>query len=195
MLALLVSASPNPDSFIHALARAATSALVAAGYRVCAHDLYEENFSPVLSVRETSNTLSADPLVELHCAELSQADLVVVLHPNWWGQPPAIMKGWVDRVFRPGVAYGYPPGVPPHGEPVGLLKARAAIIFNTSNTPADREASAFGDPLDNLWKRCVFGLCGVGRVERSMYGPMSGSGAEQREAWLVDAAALVTRVA
>ena len=195
MLALVVLASPNSGSFAHALAGAAESALSAAGYQVRSHDLYRENFNPVQPTGEMDNTASSDPLVEQHCSELSRAELLVVLHPNWWGQPPAILKGWIDRVFRLNVAYAYPPGVPPQGEPVGILTARAALIFNTSNTPAEREASAFGDPLDNLWRRCVFALCGVSRVERRMFGPMSGSSVEQRAAWLAEATSLVKRVA
>lgn len=195
MLALIVLASPNPTSFVHALAHEAKSTLLAAGYRVSWHDLYDEKFDPVQPTGEMNNTSSPDPLVEQHCTELSQADLVVVLHPNWWGQPPAILKGWIDRVFRLNTAYGYPPGVPPQGEPVGLLKAHGAVILNTSNTPTEREASAFGDPLDNLWRRCVFGLCGIDRVERSMYGPMAGSSVEQRKAWLAEATSLIERMA
>ena len=195
MLALVVFASPNPGSFTHALAETCVSSLSESGYEVCLHDLYAESFNPVQPSSEMQNSSSSDPLVEQHCAELSEADLVVVVHPNWWGQPPAILKGWIDRVFRLNTAYGYPPCVPPEGEPVGLLKARTAVVLNTSNTPLDREALAFGDPLETLWKRCVFALCGVGQVERRMYGPISGSCVEQRAAWLAEAAALVKRVA
>jgi hypothetical protein len=64
-------------------------------------------------------------------------------------------------------------------------------VFNTSNTPAEREQAVFGDPLDVLWRRCVFQLCGVSSVIRRMYGPVSGSTAEQRDQWLAEVAALV----
>ena len=195
MNALLVVASPNADGFAHALAEAAKASLLERHYQVLFHDLYVEAFNPVQPTGELSNASSSDQLIEQHCAELATADLVVVSHPNWWGQPPAILKGWVDRVFRLGTAYGYPPGVPPEGEPLGLLQARAAVVLNTSNTPAEREARVFGDPLDGLWKRCVFGLCGVGRVERRMFGPIAGSSGEQRAAWLAEARALVEHVA
>ncbi|MBC7989885.1 MAG: NAD(P)H-dependent oxidoreductase [Luteimonas sp.] len=195
MKALLVVANPNPCSLTHALAEAARSALLGRGYDVSFHDLYAEGFNPVQPAGEFDNVSSVDPLVEQYCAELEQADFAVVSHPNWWGQPPAILKGWVDRVFRLGTAYGYPPGVPPEGEPVGLLKVRTAVVLNTSNTPAEREAHVFGDPLDALWKRCVFGLCGVSRVERRMFGPVSGSTAEQRHTWLAEARGMVERVA
>ena len=127
MHALLVVAHPSPDSFSHALAHAAREALVEREFAVDSHDLYAEGFDPVQRTGEAGNTASADALVERHCAELARADLVVVCHPNWWGQPPAILKGWIDRVFRLGTAYGYPPGVPPEGVPTGLLRAREAL--------------------------------------------------------------------
>jgi putative NADPH-quinone reductase len=65
------------------------------------------------------------------------------------------LKGWIDRVIRPGVAYRFVDGDSGEGVPVGLLKAKAALVLNTSNTPDDREQSAFGDPLEVLWKRCI----------------------------------------
>jgi putative NADPH-quinone reductase len=74
---------------------------------------------------------------------------------------------------------------------VGLLRARHALVFNTSNTPAEREAAVFGDPLEAVWRRCVFELCGVSRFTRRMFGPMSGSSDGQRARWRAEAQALV----
>ena len=191
MLALSIIAHPRPDSLSHALAAAATRALVQRGYDVAIHDLYAEHFDPVQRTNESSNTRSEDPLVERHCIELAAADVIVIAHPNWWGQPPAILKGWIDRVMRLDTAYGYAPDATPASVPIGLLKARAAFVFNTSNTPGEREDSVFGDPLEAIWKRCVFDLCGVTNVIRRMYGPVSGSTAVERAAWLAEAEALV----
>jgi putative NADPH-quinone reductase len=195
MRALSVVASPNPQSLCHAMADEAARVLRGRGHTLDHHDLYAEHFNPVQPTGELQNTASQDPLVERHCEALAGADLVLVFHPNWWGQPPAILKGWIDRVFRLGTAYGYPPGVPPEGEPVGLLKARHALVFNTSNTPAQREQQVFGDPLELLWKRCVFPLCGVQSVVRRMVGPVSGSSEAQRRQWLAEVRALVEAVA
>ena len=173
------------------MANAACAVLSSRGYELATHDLYEEQFNPVQPTGELSNTASIDPLIEQHCDEVSRADLILVFHPNWWGQPPAILKGWIDRVLRLNTAYGYPPGTPPEGVPIGLLKARRAFVFNTSNTPLEREQAAFGDPLELIWTRCIFPLCGVGDVVRRMYGPVSASSAEQRAAWLAEVSALV----
>jgi NAD(P)H dehydrogenase (quinone) len=192
MNALLVVANPGMSSFSHAMAHVAQEVIARRGGVVRLHDLYEERFDPVQRSGESGNRGSDDELVERHCADLAAADLILVFHPNWWGQPPAIMKGWIDRVFRPGVAYDYPPDTGFDGVPVGLLKAKAALVFNTSNTPREREAATFGDPLQSLWQKCVFGLCGVTRFERRVFGPMASSTAEQRGLWLNDVAALVT---
>lgn len=96
----------------------------------------------------------------------------------------------MDRVLRLGTAYGYPDGAGFDGVPIGLLKAKCAFVFNTSNTPLEREREVFGDPLDTLWRRSVFSLCGVDHVVRRMYGPMSSSSADQRELWLNEVASL-----
>jgi NAD(P)H dehydrogenase (quinone) len=195
MNALLVVANPVPSSFSHAMAQVAIEVLDRGGVMARYHDLYDENFDPVQRTGESGNRSSDDALVEKYCAELAGADLILVFHPNWWGQPPAILKGWIDRVFRPGVAYDYPPGTGPEGVPLGLLKARCALVFNTSNTPLEREHTVFGDPLQTLWKNCVFGLCGVQHFERRLFGPMATSTPEVRRVWLDDVATLVSRYA
>ena len=195
MKALLVIANPGSSSFSHAMARAAEGVLVERGYQILRHDLYAEAFNPVQPAGESSNFTSDDALVEQHCKDLQQADLILVFHPNWWSQPPAILKGWIDRVFRLNTAYAYPPGEGYEGIPVGLLKARQALVFNTSNTPAEREAAVFGDPLESIWRTSVFGLCGVHQVVRRMFAPVAASTPMQREAWLAEVAELVRHAA
>ena len=65
-------------------------------------------------------------------------------------------------------------------------------MFNTSDTPAERETAAFGAPLESIWKRCIFDLCGVKRVERRMFGVVVTSTLEQRQAWLAEVERLCT---
>jgi NAD(P)H dehydrogenase (quinone) len=195
MLAIIVVANPSKNSFSHAMAAVAKSALTERSYEGAFHDLYAEEFAPVQPTGEQANTSSSSEAVERHCSKLARADLIVVCHPNWWGQPPAILKGWVDRVFRLNTAYAYPSGVGPEGIPVGLLRARHALVFNTSNTSRERETSLFGDPLETLWKNCIFGLCGVTSVVRRMYAPTSTSTPEQRGSWLAEVEALVENTA
>jgi putative NADPH-quinone reductase len=99
----------------------------------------------------------------------------------------------VDRVLRPGVAYEFLPGDDGEGVPVGLLKPMTALVLNTSNTPAEREQTLFGDPLQGLWKDCILSFCGVAHVVRRMYGVVCTSTQHQRAAWLEDVAQHVRR--
>jgi putative NADPH-quinone reductase len=94
------------------------------------------------------------------------------------------MKGWIDRAFRPGVAYKFDEGDGGEGVPVGLLRAQTAVIFNTSNTTPERELEVFGDPLDNLWKKCILDFCGVKNVVRETFSVVITSTPQQRAAWL-----------
>lgn len=193
MQILVVLGHPDPGSFNHAIAMTVCEQLKMMGHRVWFHDLCAEAFDPLLPREEIPENGYVPDVIQAHCDALQSADGIVIVHPNWWGQPPAILKGWVDRVFRPGVAYRFEEGDKEEGVPVGLLKATAAVVLNTSNTPDARERTAFGDPLASIWQRCIFDLCGVRTFYRRTFNVVITSSAEQREAWLNEAAALVTR--
>lgn len=189
----LILAHPDPGSFNHAIAETTRRTLLRSGHAVFFHDLYAEGFDPILPAHEIPKGAALPPEIARHCAEIATADGIIVVHPNWWGQPPAILKGWIDRVIRPGVAYEFLDGDDGEGVPVGLLKARTAVVFNTSNTPQARELSAFGDPLDALWRRCILSLCGVPAFDRRMFGVIVTSTPEQRAAWLKEVQVVVGR--
>jgi putative NADPH-quinone reductase len=189
----VILAHPNKSSFNHAIAEAAVKALKQNGHEVYFHDLYEEKFDPILPGEEIPKDVPLTQDIAKHCAEIAEADGIIVIHPNWWGQPPAILKGWIDRVIRPGVAYEFLEEDFGEGVPNGLLKARAAIVFNTSNTSIERELEVFGDPLETIWKSCIFGLCGVNEFHRRMFGIIVTSTDEQRHRWLGEVKEIVNR--
>jgi NAD(P)H dehydrogenase (quinone) len=180
----LILAHPGPQSFNHAIAQAALAELSRLGHLTFFHDLYVEEFDPLLQLDEIPTKARLSPAIEAHCQEIAQADGIIIVHPNWWGQPPAIMKGWIDRVIRSGTAYRFLEGDNGEGVPEGLLKARVALVFNTSNTPAQREQAVFGDPLESIWRHCIFGLCGVSNVHREMFSMLIMSTPAQRQGWL-----------
>ncbi len=189
----IILAHPDPTSFNHAIAETAADELRGYGHTVHFHDLYREGFDPLLPPEEVPTVPLGllPPVIVKHCEEIAEARAIVVVHPNWWGQPPAVLKGWIDRVIRPGVAYRFLEGDGGEGVPVGLLKAKTALIFNTANTPAAREAAVFGDPLELIWRNCVFGLCGVGDVRRHVFSVVVTSSEQQRETWLDEVRRLV----
>lgn len=190
----VILAHPDPESFNHAIARTAVEQLNKYRHQVFFHDLYRENFDPLLFGDEIPSDASPPQLIKDHCDETKEADGIIVVHPNWWGQPPAILTGWIDRVMRPGIAYEFLEGDSGEGVPNGLLKARTAIVFNTSNTDSKREREVFGDPLETIWKNCIFGLCGVTNFHRRTFGIVVTSTETQRIQWLDDVKAMVDSV-
>jgi putative NADPH-quinone reductase len=186
MIISVILAHPDPKSFNHAIARTAVEAIKANGHKIFFHDLYQEKFDPLLCTKEIANNAKLPAKIKKHCEEIASADGIVIVHPNWWGQPPAILKGWMDRVIRPDVAYKFLEGDTGEGIPKGLLKARIALVLNTSNTETKREKDVFGDPLETIWKNCIFGLCGITNFHRRMFNVIVTSTEDQRRAWLND---------
>lgn len=182
---------PDPNSFNHAIANTCRQFLREEGHTVFFHDLYAEGFMPCLPSTEIPRNGKVDPVIQILCNELTQSDAIIIVHPNWWGQPPAILKGWIDRVLRPGVTYGFEAEDNGEGVPVGLLKAQFAIVFNTSNTSEDRENNIFLDPLETIWKNCIFDLCGVKNFTRKMFRIIVTSTPDQRQIWLKEVESLI----
>lgn len=186
MKVLVILGHQRPGSFCHAITEAAVEQLQADGHETIVHDLYQEGFDPILPDAEIGREVRLDPTVQGHCDELMAVDGYVVVHPNWWATPPAILKGWIDRVVRQGLAYSFnESGV------VGHLAGKTAVVFTTSNTPRDVELAVYGDPLENFWKTCVFGMCGVEDFTRRNYEPIILSTPEQRSGWLEETKKIV----
>lgn len=200
---VLVLAHPRPDSLNHALARRLGDAVTRAGAHLVAHDLYAERFDPVLRAEESYvvgrdlhlGGPSGDPLLDRHRADLASADALVVVHPSWWGKPPAILAGWLDRVLVPGVAYRLPDA---GGLPERLLGIRRLVVVNTTDTPAEREATVFGDPLAAIWERCVGTYLGSPTtptvVERTVLASVNEADDAQRTRWLDEMEGLGVRL-
>jgi NAD(P)H dehydrogenase (quinone) len=186
MRVLVIIGHQQQGSFNHAIAQAAVEELKAAGHEVLYHDLYAERFDPILPAHEIPNDAEIDPVIKQHCDEVLAADGYVIVHPNWWGMPPAILKGWVDRVIRQGTMYRFGPnGV------VQNLKGKRALVLTTSNTPREDELRLFGDPLENLWKACIFNFVGVEDFRRRNFESIILSTVEQRQGWLQEVRQLV----
>ena len=196
MRILSLVAHPRESSFCHAISGRVRNALSNAGHDVVHHDLYSEGFDPCLKAEEAytiGDTFEAalsrgeDPVVRQHRSDIAAADGLLIVHPNWWGKPPAILSGWMDRVLVPGVAYRLSTA---DGLPEGLLAIRTALVLNTSDTSAQREEEQLGDPLESIWGRCVLPYCGVKAFRRHVFRPVVGSSDEQRGDWLAEAEAI-----
>lgn len=129
---LLVYAHPNPASFNHAIHDTIAQTLEAQGHAVVVRDLYTLNFNPVLSGEDfaglRSGTLPAD--IKAEQEHVAWADVISFVYPTWWVGMPAILKGYIDRVFSYGFAFSY--GAE---GPMGLLKGKKAFLVSTGGNP------------------------------------------------------------
>lgn len=180
MRILIILGNQRPGSFCHAIAQTAADELAAAGHETIFHDLYAEQWDPVLPDDEIPKGSRRAAIVQQHCDELAAADGMLVIHPNWWSMPPAILKGWIDRVLCQGVAYDIAEG----GQIVGYLRKKMVVVWTTSNTPRDMELALYGDPLQKLWETCIFGFCGVENFYRRNFESIVMSTPQERAAWL-----------
>ncbi|MGD9913398.1 MAG: NAD(P)H-dependent oxidoreductase [Rhizobiaceae bacterium] len=108
MRVLLVYCHPVPDSFNAAVRDTAIEALTQRGWEVRVSDLYAENFDPVMreDERRTYNDHApADPALAPHIDNLRWAEALLFVYPTWWYGLPAMLKGWLDRVWALDVAF------------------------------------------------------------------------------------------
>src|ERR687897_2494656 len=108
---LVVRAHPQEGSYTHAVADAAIHGFEGAGHHVTLLDLYASGFAPAMSAAERAAYHGAEPLIDPqtveHAALVRRAEILVFVYPTWWSGPPAILKGWLERVFVPGVAFRF----------------------------------------------------------------------------------------
>jgi len=111
MEVLVVCAHPHPDSFNHAIVTAVEKGCARANHHTTTLDLYALGFAAAMSAEEHrayhGEHPIVDPMVAEHAALVQQAQTLVFVYPTWWSQPPAILRGWLERVLVPGVAFRF----------------------------------------------------------------------------------------
>jgi NAD(P)H dehydrogenase (quinone) len=132
MRVVVVIAHPDPNSFNHAIASTACTALNAAGHEVTVLDLYAEEFRTAMSPAERlayhSDRPILDPMAERHADIVKQAEALVFVYPTWWSTVPAILKGWLERVMVPGVGFVFDDD---HHVRRGLTQVRRIVGIST----------------------------------------------------------------
>ena len=191
MNVLMIFAHPYDKSLNYAIYRRALGALENNGHDVIAHDLYAENFDPVLKGYEAaSDGPPTDEVIKLHAKHLTWADGIIVIHPTWWGQMPAILKGWVDRVIKNGIAFTFREDEDRNKQRVRLVKIKKALVINTANSSAKKE-EGLGMPLQNLWQKSVFSFLKVDDFHRKVFRIVSESTYGERVSWLDETEAFI----
>ena len=149
---LVLYAHPVSTSFAAALHRCIVDTLAAGGHEVDDCDLYAEQFDPVLSREERLAYHSPGPnqvRVQKEVERLKACEAVIFVYPSWYYGPPAILKGYFDRVWVPGVAFDIVSGrVRPR-----LDHIRVFGVVTTYGSPWSVNAWIFGDPNKRAFMR------------------------------------------
>jgi NAD(P)H dehydrogenase (quinone) len=168
---LLVLAHPRRDSFTHSVAKAYAEAATTLGHEVAVRDLYAMNFNPVASEAESFTRGVGEPAddVRAEMAQVSEADVLVFACPVWWIAPPAMMKGWLDRVLRPGFAYGYRPD----RKVGGLLTGKKGLVFTSAgSTVQEFLDSGKMQSIRTMWDIGTIRFCDMTLLDHVHFGPV-----------------------
>jgi len=160
MKCLVVVAHPIADSLCQALAQSAIQALTEAGHTVQVEDLYQTGFSPALSVGERQSYYLPPfdaSAVQSQVQRLLCAEALVLVFPTWWFGFPAILKGWFDRVWAPGIAYD-------HATDLGPIKPRLhnlrrSLVITSLGSPWWVDRLVLRQPVKRVLKTALLGTC------------------------------------
>lgn len=183
MKILILNGHPNPDSLCAALAGAYKKGALEAGATVEEIEIGKLNFNPNLAYGYTKRMELEPDLLEAW-EKIQRAGHLVWVHPVWWGGIPAVMKGFIDRLFLPGMAFKYRENSPFWDK---LLKGKSARIIATMDTPWWYYRFIFGRPSINQMKNTVLGFCGISPVKVTGFSPVRHSTEAKRAQW-IDAA-------
>jgi putative NADPH-quinone reductase len=177
---LILNAHPNKKSFCSALAESYLNGAQSSNADIKLINLIDLNFDPILKTTNSQDTELEPDILKVQ-KEISKADHLVFVYPNWWGTYPALLKGFFDRVFTSGFAFRYRTKNP---LPEKLLTGKSARVIVTMDTPAWYYSIGYRKPGHNSMKKSILGLCGITPVKFTTLAPIRNSSVEQRNKWL-----------
>ena len=183
---LVLYAHPDKKSFSHSLKEKVVASIKARGEEVIVRDLYEMNFNAVRGMKDidlmTKNQVCADVLEEQKL--IKAADVITVIHPIWWAGMPAILKGYIDRVFTHGFAYAVE-----NGGLKPLLSGKKVIMINNHGAPNEHYAP-MQDAIKMTEDQGIFKFCGMEILNHQFFGAVPYVENSAREKWLESVAAI-----
>ena len=164
---LIVLAHPNKESFNAAIAKKFEKQLKNKGEEVVVRDLYELGFDPVMTWDEMNELRngSIKEDVQIEQTFVKECDNIIFVYPIWWTSMPAILKGYIDRVFSYGFAYVFNE----EGGIDGLFKGKSVTVVNTYGTPKEYyDASGMSEAFHKTTDVGIFEFCGM-NVKQHLY--------------------------
>lgn len=168
MKVYVIYAHPNPKSFNHAILESFTKGLAEAGHSFEISDLYADNFKADLDVEDLEQIFAGKipEDIKFYQDKILASDAMVFIYPVWWQGCPALLKGWIDRVFSQRFAYGFGES----GLMVPLLKHHKALVINTGGGTREHfQDSGFEAAICKVMDDGVLGLCGIQNVEHVIF--------------------------
>lgn len=157
---LIIYAHPNPKSFNHAILEEVEKKLRQAGKTYQVRDIYALKFNPILAGPDFVALKNGQPLPDIKSEQdlIRQVKTLIFIHPIWWFNMPAILKGYIDRVFSHGFAYA----ADEKEGLKGLLTDKQVVILNTTGGPEENyKKFGFNEALKSTIEIGTFGLCGM----------------------------------
>ena len=160
MKCLIVTTHPLNDSLCKLLGKHVESKLIQMGHEVTIEDLYAESFEPALTAPERKSyyaeSYDSSSMTE-QVSRLQDAEALVLLFPTWWFGFPAMLKGWFDRVWGPGIAYD-------HATDFGPIKPRLdnlkkVLVVTTLGSPWWVDRLVLWQPVKRIMKLALLGAC------------------------------------
>lgn len=180
---LVILGHPAKESFCRALANSYVEGARVAGNQVQLLVLADLSFDPVLHEGYASIQELEPDLLAARDA-ITWAQHIVFVYPIWWGAMPALLKGFIDRVFLPGFAFSYRNGSPLWDR---LLSGRSAHLIVTMDTPPWYFRWVYRMPGNNQMKRTILEFSGIKPVTVSSFGRVKDSSLKTRQKWLAQA--------
>lgn len=176
----IINGHPNKESFNFGIAEAYKNGAIEAGAEIKEILIADLNFNPNLQFGYQKR-MELEPDLLKAWEMIQWADHLVWIHPVWWGGLPALMKGFIDRLFLPGLAYRYRENSVWWDK---LLKGKTAHIITTIDQPGWYYWLMYGRPSVNQLKKSTLEFCGIKPVKVTYLGIIRTSSKEQREIWL-----------
>ncbi|WON93586.1 MULTISPECIES: NAD(P)H-dependent oxidoreductase [unclassified Sphingobacterium] len=179
---LIIYAHPNQESLNAQFKQAIENVIKQQKHKVITRDLYHLGFDPVLSLEDINGQRKGyvNELIRREQEYISWADTVTFIYPIWWTGMPAIMKGYIDRVFSYGFAYRYDQGIQK-----GLLAGKEAIILNTHGKSNEEYASVGMDKALILTSdKGIYTYCGFQVKEHFFFDKADRASPEVVKMWL-----------
>ena len=177
---LIINGNPDKESLCMDLAISYMNSASAAGADCKLVNLIDLEFDLILRHGYRQRTELEPDLLKMQ-QYISEADHLVFVYPTWWGTYPALLKGFIDRVFLPKFAFKYRENSLLWDK---LLQGKTARLIVTMDTPKWYYSLIYRSPGHNSLKKGVLEFCGIKPVKITAFGPVKSSSKEARQKWL-----------